>query len=428
MNYLVQFSVENFLSFNGKQTFALFNSADESLNKYLLKIPNEKFTLSPVAAIYGNNSSGKTNLLKAIGFLKFLLNTSSNKKINEKIPFLPFKLSQDKPTTFEVIFISEGIRYGYLVSFNQEKIIKEALYTYPNGKIKKIFERILDDNKNYIYSYSRDYQSNFKDIEIKSLQNKLFLSTLSEWSTNEDIKNSIGFFLDKIVMNIDYENPNWQHFTADQLENNLQLKKLFLKLLKEINPGIKDISSKVIRKKMLMEELPSEIPLELRMFMTNEETISTDIKIEYNKKGLILDLSEESRGIKKLFEIGGPLLSILLNGQVLIFDELETSLHPLLAKKIIELFLDPVYNKKGAQLIFTTHDTNLLDLDFIRRDQIWITEKGIETDYATYLTCLSNIKGIRKDENIRKGFLQGKYTKIPFLTGKFLNKDFYGDE
>lgn len=428
MNYLVQFSVENFLSFNGKQTFALFNSADESLNKYLLKIPNEKFTLSPVAAIYGNNSSGKTNLLKAIGFLKFLLNTSSNKKINEKIPFLPFKLSQDKPTTFEVIFISEGIRYGYLVSFNQEKIIKEALYTYPNGKIKKIFERILDDNKNYIYSYSRDYQSNFKDIEIKSLQNKLFLSTLSEWSTNEDIKNSIGFFLDKIVMNIDYENPNWQHFTADQLENNLQLKKLFLKLLKEINPGIKDISSKVIRKKMSMEELPSEIPLELRMFMTNEETISTDIKIEYNKKGLILDLSEESRGIKKLFEIGGPLLSILLNGQVLIFDELETSLHPLLAKKIIELFLDPVYNKKGAQLIFTTHDTNLLDLDFIRRDQIWITEKGIETDYATYLTCLSNIKGIRKDENIRKGFLQGKYTKIPFLTGKFLNKDFYGDE
>ncbi|MGL6024233.1 MAG: AAA family ATPase [Cetobacterium sp.] len=428
MNYLVQFSVENFLSFNGKQTFALFNSADESLNKYLLKIPNEKFTLSPVAAIYGNNSSGKTNLLKAIGFLKFLLNTSSNKKINEKIPFLPFKLSQDKPTTFEVIFISEGIRYGYLVSFNQEKIIKEALYTYPNGKIKKIFERILDDNKNYIYSYSRDYQSNFKDIEIKSLQNKLFLSTLSEWSTNEDIKNSIVFFLDKIVMNIDYENPNWQHFTAEQLENNLQLKKLFLKLLKEINPGIKDISSKVIRKKMSMEELPSEIPLELRMFMTNEETISTDIKIEYNKKGLILDLSEESRGIKKLFEIGGPLLSILLNGQVLIFDELETSLHPLLAKKIIELFLDPVYNKKGAQLIFTTHDTNLLDLDFIRRDQIWITEKGIETDYATYLTCLSNIKGIRKDENIRKGFLQGKYTKIPFLTGKFLNKDFYGDE
>lgn len=428
MNYLVQFSVENFLSFNGKQTFALFNSADESLNKYLLKIPNEKFTLSPVAAIYGNNSSGKTNLLKAIGFLKFLLNTSSNKKVNEKIPFLPFKLSQDKPTTFEVIFISEGIRYGYLVSFNQEKIIKEALYTYPNGKIKKIFERILDDNKNYIYSYSRDYQSNFKDIEIKSLQNKLFLSTLSEWSTNEEIKNSIGFFLDKIVMNIDYENPNWQHFTAEQLENNLQLKKLFLKLLKEINPGIKDISSKVIRKKILMEELPSEIPLELRMFMTNEETISTDIKIEYEKKGLILDLSEESRGIKKLFEIGGPLLSILLNGQVLIFDELETSLHPLLAKKIIELFLDPVYNKNGAQLIFTTHDTNLLDLDFIRRDQIWITEKGIETDHATYLTCLSNIKGIRKDENIRKGFLQGKYTKIPFLTGKFLNKDFYGDE
>lgn len=178
---------------------------------------------------------------------------------------------------------------------------------------------------------------------------------------------------------------------------------------------------------MTAEDFSSEFPMEIKMLMGIGETIQTDIKVIYDKEGLILDLSEESRGIQKLFEIGGPLLDILLKGQVLIFDELETSLHPLLARKIIELFTDKKYNKKGAQLLFSTHDTNLLDLDFLRRDQIWITEKGRETNYSTKLVCLSQIKGIRKDENIQKGFLQGKYTKIPFLTGNYLNK-LYGDE
>lgn len=178
---------------------------------------------------------------------------------------------------------------------------------------------------------------------------------------------------------------------------------------------------------MTAEDFPSEIPMEIKMLMGIGETIQTDIKVIYDKEGLILDLSEESRGIQKLFEIGGLLLDILLKGQVLIFDELETSLHPLLARKIIELFTDKKYNKKGAQLLFSTHDTNLLDLDFLRRDQIWITEKRRETNYSTKLVCLSQIKGIRKDENIQKGFLQGKYTKIPFLTGNYLNK-LYSDE
>ena len=250
---------------------------------------------------------------------------------------------------------------------------------------------------------------------------------MAEWSELPEIKNSIDFFENKIVINTDYLNPNWQHYTTEQLEKNEELKKMFLKLLQEINPTIKNIKSKIIRKKMNLEEFPSELPIELKLLMGKGETIQTDIKIIYDKENLVLDLSEESRGIQKLFEIGGPLLDILLKGEVLIFDELETSLHPLLARKIVELFINKKYNKKGAQLLFSTHDTNLLDLNFLRRDQIWITEKGKETNYSTKLVCLSQIKGIRKDENIQKGFLQGKYTKIPFLTGAYITK-LYGDE
>lgn len=420
MNYLVQFSLKNFLSFRDKETFVFFNSSDESLKDNLLEIDNEKFTLSPVSAIYGANSSGKTNLLKAIDFLKFLLTTTSTRKVNEKIPFLPFKLTQNEPTTFEVIFISEGIRYGYFTVFNEEKVLNEGLYCYPKGKQQKVFEREYLDEK-YTYSYSRKYQSILKDIEIKSLPNKFFLSTVSEWSELSDIKNSIDFFENKIVINTNFSNPNWQHYTAKQLETNEELKEMFLKLLQEVNPTIKNVKSKIIRKKMNLEEFPSELPIELKLLMGKRESIQTDIKIIYDKENLILDLSEESKGVQKLFEIGGPLFDIILKGKILIFDELETSLHPLLARKIIELFTNKKFNRKGAQLLFTTHDTNLLDLSFLRRDQIWITEKGKETNYSTKLVCLSQIKGIRKDENIRKGFLQGKYTKIPFLTGKYIN-------
>lgn len=426
MNYLVQFSLKNFLSFKEKETFVFFNSNDESLKESLLEVENERFTLSAVSAIYGANASGKTNLLKAIGFLKFLLITTSSRRVNEPIPFLPFKLTQNEPTTFEIIFISEGIRYGYFTTFNQEKVLLEGLYTYPRGKQKKVFEREYLNEK-YVYSYSREYQSILKDIETKSLPNKFFLSTVAEWSVLPEIKNSIDFFENKIIINTDYLNPNWQHYTAEQLETNEELKNMFLKILQEINPTIKNIKSKVIRKQMSLEDFPSELPIELRLLMGKGESVQTDIKIIYEKDNLILDLSEESRGIQKLFEIGGPLLDIILKGEILIFDELETSLHPLLARKIIELFNNKKFNKKGAQLLFTTHDTNLLDLNFLRRDQIWITEKGRETDYSTKLVCLSQIKGIRKDENIQKGFLQGKYTKVPFLIGSHIDK-LYGDE
>lgn len=424
LNCLIQFSLENFLSFHEKQTFSMISSSDESLKNNLILFPTENFYLSSTSTIYGANASGKTNFIKAIGFLKLLLATSSQKKSNEKIFFLPFKLAKDKPTKFETHFISEGIRYFYSLSFNEDKVLEENLYTFPLKKQKKVFTRLYDEEKKlYTYDYSREFQSQLKDIETKSLQNKLFLSTASEWCSLDEIKNPISFFLDKIAINIDFLNPNWSHFTAQALESNDKIKKLFLKLLKEINPGIDNVLSKVTKKKMEMDELPSELPLELKMLLTKEETLSTDIKIQYKEKDLVLDLSEESRGIQKIFEIGGPILDILLTGKILFFDELETSLHPLLSRQIVKMFLDKNFNTKNSQLIFSTHDANLLDLDFLRRDQIWFTERGVETNYTTKLTCLSTFKGIRKGENIRKGFLQGKYTKIPFLQN--LNADFY---
>lgn len=131
-----------------------------------------------------------------------------------------------------------------------------------------------------------------------------------------------------------------------------------------------------------------------------------------------MDLREESRGMQKLFEILGPLFDILLNGKVLVFDELETSLHPSLVLRIIELFQNPKLNKDHAQLIFTTHDTNLLDLNLFRRDQIWLVEKDTE-EFASNLYSISDLKNVRKDENVEKGYIRGKYGAIPFIGNQF---------
>lgn len=126
-------------------------------------------------------------------------------------------------------------------------------------------------------------------------------------------------------------------------------------------------------------------------------------------------LGQESDGTQKFFGILGPWLDALLHGYTIVIDELDMKLHTLLVKKLIEMFLDPDINKKNAQLIFTTHDTNLLDSDLLRRDQIWFAEK--KEDKSTDLYSLYDFGGVRKNISIEKGYLQGKYGGIPVLKG-----------
>lgn len=418
MAKLIRFEVENFLSIKEKIVFSMeSDKKDENLKDSLIKTKEENILLSPLLAVYGNNATGKTNLLKAISHLSFLIKTTQFMTIGQKIPRTPFKLTKEKPTNFTIVFIKNDIRYAYFISFNDTHILKEALYYYPSNKQKKIFERISEGNETKTI-YPREYNSKFKDMKDKTLTNKLFLGTLSEWVEIDEIKDVIEFFKDDLVINMNEGNPDWLQYTVEILKEKKEYRKIFLDLLKKINPSIKDFEAKF--EKVDTDNFPPGIPEELKLFLQKGDSFEAKVKTFYHEDDLTFNLKEESRGVRKIFEIGGPIINVLLNGKILFYDELETSFHPIISKMLIELFQNKEINKKGAQLIFTTHDVNLLNLDILRKDQIWFTEKGIKTNYSTKLTPLSQIRGVRKDENIRIKYLKGTYTEIEVLNSNSL--------
>lgn len=429
MAKLIRFEIENFLSIKEKVIFSMeSDKSDENLKDNLIQTKEENLLLAPLLAIYGNNATGKTNLLKAVSHLSFLIKTTQYMTLGQKIPRTPFKLTKDKPTKFTIMFIKNDIRYAYFVSFNDTHILSEGLYSYPKKKQKKIFERVSEGSETKT-TYAREYNSNFKDMKGKLLTNKLFLGTLSEWVEIDEIKDVIEFFKEDLVINMNEGSPDWLQYTINILGEDKKYKKIFLDLLKKMNPSIKDFRAKL--EKMSVDKFPSGFPEELKLLLQKGESFEAKVKIFYQENDLVFNLEEESKGIKKIFEIGGPLINVLMTGKVLFYDELETSFHPIVAKLLIELFRDKTTNPKGAQLIFSTHDVNLLDLNCLRKDQIWFTEKGIKTNHSTILTPLSQIRGVRKDENIRTKYLKGTYTDIQILDTESLGSNFkydLGDE
>lgn len=424
---LIYFAVKNLYSFGNEVEFSMeSNNVDKRLVNNLIKI-DDKTNLSPVAALYGANASGKTNLLKSIKTLKKLVIESGNVSMGVEFPLLPFKLLENHPTTFKIIFLSKGIKYSYYLELTKEKVLKEYLYESPNGRQAKIFEREFDEKTNtYTYEYKRnkELKDSLSSIEEKCLKNKLFLSTLAIWTEVPQIKNPFMFFLNDLIINGNNDDdPDNLFYAVELIEKDENIKKLFLDLFKEINPGIKDVIAKIEKRKVSMDELPSEMPMELKTLISQKESNSIKFKTVYSN-GMVLDLGEESRGTNKLVKILSPIIKILERGNILLLDELETALHPIISEKIIGLFLNKKINRNGAQIIFSTHDINLLNFDILRKDQIWFLERTEETGFISQLYSLANLKGVRKDENIKKNYIKGKYSWVPCLNNYHLQKFF----
>lgn len=380
MKGLIYFSCENIYSFKEKIEFTMENSKGEK---------------ELVSAIYGANASGKTNFIKALDFFKFLIVTSKELSVGDKIRLFPFKGNENKDTEFKIIFKNNSIKYAYYLKINESRIVEENLYHYPSGKISKIFTRNYNqENESYIFDYGRSYIKELKGIELVCPSNKIFLSVAASWKEIDEIKNPFMFFSNVIQSNMGLNEMGWFEKSAEILQRHNQDRNKFIDLVKVILPGLKNIESNIERKQ---------------------------VSLEY-ENGMVLDLAEESKGIKRIIEILGPILEILKNGQVLLFDEIESSFHPIIAKYIINLFLDKTQNKNEAQLIFTTHDVNLLDGDTLKKDLIWFTERCKENGYSTDLYPLSIIEGVRTGENIRKNYLKGKYSWIPLMDEFNMNK------
>lgn len=418
---LVELSIENYRSIKEKVTLSLVSSSDKSLDNNLIEdtvLKNENLLRS--AAIYGANASGKTNVLLGINFLyKMVLLSSKNQK-GEKIDVTPFRLDENcvsKPSRFEVIFIKNNVKYVYGAAITTEKVVEEYLYYYPKGRKAIIFTR--DINKDPIYIFNVD-QNEQKFISSKILDNVLYLAGATQ--LNYD-KTSVAFdwFNDILQVIGPTDHPALQHFTVEMLNKDESMKAHIMRGLSEADLGLDDISASI--KDVSVDDLPSDISDKLKSLATKGTlqevsitSIHKGIDVNGNEKKVLFEFDEESEGTIRMFSLIGPWIDALINGHVLIIDELETQLHHKLSVFLIKLFNDPTQNKNNAQLIFTTHNTNLLDQDLLRRDQIWFTEKNPEFG-STDLYSLVEFSP-RNDKNIQRGYLAGRYGALPFINNE----------
>ena len=408
---ILEFSSSNYKSIKNDITLSMMSTKDKEHSEILLEYGNRN--VLPIISIYGANGSGKTNIINSLAYFKFIVCNSNNFQPGDRIPFFPHKLKKDFNSEFRIQIVVDKIRYAYGFSVNNQEIEKEYLYHFKNNKQAKIFERMKDD-----FYFGKEYTKDLKEVKDKmNKNNKLFLSIVANWINNEDIIRVFRYIKENIVINSNIQNEEWLEYTLKNIKESDKYKETFILFLRSLDINITDINVDIKNIKMNYEDLPADMPEELKMLISNSEGVKRDVKLRYDD--LEIDLNEDSRGINKLFEISGQ-LDILDKGKVLVYDELETSLHPIIVKHIVKLFKNKDINKNNAQLIFTTHDTNLLDLDLLRRDQIWLTERNQESK-STEIYSLSDLKNIRSDENIENGYIRGKYGAIPFITNNLNN-------
>jgi AAA15 family ATPase/GTPase len=416
---LIEFNVQNFRSIKEEATLSLVASPNKSLDNNLIDTDVlKKDNLLRSAVIYGANASGKSNLILAFYSLKDLVMNSHRFQKGNEIDYSPFKLDKkylSKPSKFEVVFIRNDIKYIYGVSFTNEKIIDEYLYYYPKGRKALIFDR--KDTNNYRFAIDKKEQ---KFISKKTLDNVLYLSNSTQLNYKKTSE-AFDWFKDTLRVIRATGHHRLTNFTIQSSNKDKKITKFVLKALAEADLGINGFSASF--EKILIDELPIALQKRFKDMVSNNEVnlekriIKTVHKVlDENGNEIYTEFDfdeEESEGTKRLFALIGPWIDTLNNGRVMIVDELDTKLHHLLNVFLIKLFHDPTQNKNNAQLIFTTHNTNLLDPDLFRRDQIWFTEKN-PSDGSTDLYSLLEYSP-RKDRDIQKGYLAGRYGAIPFI-------------
>lgn len=411
---LIEFSVKNFLSFKDKIILSMEKgNGEENINNI---IKNDITDLLRTSVIYGANASGKSNVIKAFTCAIILVRTSNlmmpGGKLDLVKPFLLDDTSRNKPSEFEFIFITNNIKYRYYFSADENKIYDEILDAYYSQKPTNIFTRTNTND----YEFNSD-KTKLEELKNKNLENKLFLATSSSWNYDKT-KDPFLWFLNVIDTYDSFTNI-LDNDLMSYSKNDKNLKEFTLKLLKEADILIKDIKVDYEEKNTdenMVDLLIPKINQNSKVFKTKSINIELEHEVidEFNKKYFYkLNFIDESLGTKVLFSLAPILKRAFSSSKVIIVDEFEKSMHPKLVEFIIKLFNNPDINKYNSQLIFTTHATYLLDLELLRRDQIWFTEKN-PSNGITDLYPLDSFS-VRKDENILKGYINGRYGAIPFI-------------
>ena len=434
---LIEFKVANYRSIRDEQSLSLVasNYSDE-LQQNLIDMPLPGLSgtrLLKTAAIYGANASGKSNIISALRFaIGFVRNSATGKKPDSETGIQPFKLDpacEKLPTKFEIQAVVDGTRMLYGLELTRQRVTSEYLVAYPKGRAQIWFERDWDEKgKKYKWSKSSEHFHHDDALRSKVRENASFLSIAAQF--NHKQSRSIWDWFQNTFHFVDEKEETSR--IAELLANE-KWRLLAVHALAKADLGISD--AKVIKRKPDSQTEPKLLEfrehfdraLAVLMEGIGETTsFSKDMEerarfgdpqlIHRGKEGFDISMDfhfEESDGTRRFLAILGECFRDAEKGRVMIVDELEASLHPLLVREIISLFASFEFSgTRCAQLLFTTHNPLLLDQSLLRRDQIWFTEKDDEG--ATRLYPLTDFKP-RKDEALVKGYLAGRYGGVPFI-------------
>ena len=460
---LIRFELENFLSFNQRQSFSMIASNLRNKSNHILKTNHIK--LLKLASIYGANASGKTNIIKGIDLFKFIVTKKVPADINDMY-FREKEENKNKVTRFEVEFIKNNFIYAYGIelSLNKGVIISEWLYKLLPDKDEEvmIYERKLDGEE-YIVIFNEDIiigeDKKRLNFIISDMRMNYSTLLLSEMNRNKNIKkDSTLYFFEEVHdwfrndLKIFFPNDHITKFDyvigKDKSKN-----KVLNNIISSFDTGISSVTLEEISKDEMGEVFPRHILenilneirehrisdnkkiLETSVLrgkdeffqisnITNDNYSVETIKLRHGSDHTTYNFREESDGTRRLFD----LLDILLNAdmnKVFLVDELDRSLHPNLTYKFIELFYE-ITLEKNIQLIFTTHESNIMDLNLVRQDEIWFIERNDMNESILY--SLDNFKE-RYDKRIEKAYLEGRYGAIPIFNSfkSFINSE-SGDE
>lgn len=427
---LVDFSVANYLSIKEPLTFSMISKDYKSNVVDLLRVRDD-LSLIPVATIYGFNASGKSNLIKGITEFRKMIVYSKIPDLNllgiKPFEYFPYKLDDKllkEPTSFRIRVCLDGDIYIYSVDYDQYSIQYEEL-------------SILFSNEDSFFTvYTRDYSDvePFFDVDINTAtkivgtdpDKKLYIGALSLF--DKYIQKFVNWIEnDLVVIPHDFSSRDYLSKTTEYLFNkDLKFQKSLLKMLDDIAySNIVDIKAEKITDSIEYEDLPNSIKDKIkRELITNRSNSAVGIKGEYTlntlkegvdddgkERSVVFNINEESEGTLKIYALYSFVYEALNLKKTLIIDEMTSFIHPLISSYIIEQFQTSDVNK-GGQLISTTHTTDLLEIESLRKDQVYITDK---LNNETSIYSLSDIQNVSEEEDFRRAYLAGKYGGINYF-------------
>lgn len=421
---IVDLVCKNFRSIKDEQVFSLEASSSslKTNNVYSPLADNEIFRLVKSAVMYGSNASGKSNLIRLMWTMRNFILKSTELKVGDPIPkkyydpFLLDTVSKNEPIEFKIDFIAfNKKRHRYIIKFNQEHVLYEYLGVYESVRISKIFER---KDSNEFVEFGDGMQNKKEDKRIA--KNNLYMSTFSN-STNEQMKDVYLYFKVMEIWNVIYTQHTSELTRKIQEFFNKSENEVFRKRLSKLI-SIADTKINSIEVAERDEEEFVSLPEEVKENLIKRykyETFGIHPVFEKEKQVSLERFSfndQESQGTRMMFAIGGLILEAFSRPfpTVVFLDEFDNSLHPDLAKFLIELFHNPKVNKNNSQLIFVTHETTLLDKKIFRKDQIWFGEKNKfgETEFYS-VKDFKDLKNVRSDIPFDKWYRTGKFGAVP---------------